>query len=69
MPGLVSRILVSVGQAVRAGEALIILEAMKMEQTLRAAADGVVEAILVKQGDVVAPGDILVHLSAANRAG
>jgi 3-methylcrotonyl-CoA carboxylase alpha subunit len=49
MPGLVSRILVSVGQAVRAGEALIILEAMKMEQTLRAAADGVVEAILVKQ--------------------
>jgi len=37
---------------------------MKMEQTLRASADGVVETIHVKQGDVVAPGDRLVELAA-----
>jgi acetyl-CoA carboxylase biotin carboxylase subunit len=62
MPGLVSRILVEAGQRVSAGDALIILEAMKMEQTLRAATDGIVETILVKLGDVVAPGDVLVHI-------
>ncbi|MGH9801164.1 MAG: acetyl/propionyl/methylcrotonyl-CoA carboxylase subunit alpha, partial [Blastocatellia bacterium] len=45
MPGVVLKILVSEGQQVVAGEALLILEAMKMEQTIRAAADGVVESI------------------------
>jgi acetyl-CoA carboxylase biotin carboxylase subunit len=62
MPGLVSRILVEPGQDVKAGDPLMILEAMKMEQTLRAATDGVVESIKVKLGDVVAPGDLLVHI-------
>jgi 3-methylcrotonyl-CoA carboxylase alpha subunit len=42
----------------------VILEAMKMEQTLRASSDGVVEAVLVKQGDVVAPGDSLIEIKA-----
>ena len=64
MPGQVLRILVEVGQQISAGDALVILEAMKMEQTLRASADGVVEAVLVKQGDVVAPGDTLVEIGA-----
>jgi propionyl-CoA carboxylase alpha chain len=67
MPGQVLKILVEVGQQVSAGDALVILEAMKMEQTLRAATDGVVEAVLVKQGDVVAPGDRLVEIAAVNR--
>jgi len=66
MPGLVSKILVREGQQVRVGDALVILEAMKMEQTLRAAADGVVERVLVKLGDVVAPGDVLVHIGASS---
>jgi len=64
MPGVVLKILVEVGQRVSSGDALVILEAMKMEQTLRAAADGVVEAVMVKQGDVVAPGDRLVEIAA-----
>ncbi|MEK6410416.1 MAG: acetyl-CoA carboxylase biotin carboxylase subunit [Acidobacteriota bacterium] len=64
MPGQVLKILVEVGQQVSAGDPLVILEAMKMEQTLRAATDGVVEAVLVKQGDVVAPGDTLVKIAA-----
>jgi geranyl-CoA carboxylase alpha subunit len=64
MPGQVLKVLVEVGQLVSAGDALVILEAMKMEQTLRAATDGVVEAVLVRQGDVVAPGDRLVEIAA-----
>src|SRR6185436_17771957 len=41
MPGQVLRVLVEVGQRVSTGDALVILEAMKMEQTLRASGDGV----------------------------
>jgi acetyl/propionyl-CoA carboxylase alpha subunit len=67
MPGQVLKVLVEVGQHVSAGDALVILEAMKMEQTLRAATDGVVESVLVKQGDVVAPGDRLVEIAAVMR--
>jgi 3-methylcrotonyl-CoA carboxylase alpha subunit len=63
MPGQVLKILVGAGQRISAGDPLVILEAMKMEQTLRASVDGVVEAILVKQGDVVAPGDVLIHIA------
>lgn len=64
MPGQVLKVLVTVGQQVAAGAALVVLEAMKMEQTLRASTDGVVEAVLVKPGDVVAPGDTLVEIKA-----
>jgi acetyl-CoA carboxylase biotin carboxylase subunit len=64
MPGQVLKVLVSNGQQVSAGDPLVILEAMKMEQTLRASTDGVVETVLVKQGDVVAPGDTLVEIAA-----
>jgi biotin carboxyl carrier protein len=64
MPGQVLKVLVTVGQQVSAGAALVVLEAMKMEQTLRASTDGVVEAVLVKPGNVVAPGDTLVEIKA-----
>ena len=63
MPGLVSKILVEVGQEVRCGDALVILEAMKMEQTIRASTEGVVEVIRVKIGDVVAPGEVLIQIA------
>ena len=66
MPGQVLKVLVETGQHVRIGDALVILEAMKMEQTLRATTEGVVEAILIKQGDVVAPGDRLVEIAATS---
>jgi len=66
MPGQVLKILVAVGQQVSAGDALVVLEAMKMEQTLRASTAGVVEAVLVKPGDVVAPGDTLVEIAAVS---
>ncbi|MFN7928285.1 MAG: biotin/lipoyl-containing protein [Blastocatellia bacterium] len=63
MPGLVAKILVTVGQAVKAGEPLLILEAMKMEQTMRAAVDGIVETIRVTEGEVVGPGAMLITLT------
>jgi 3-methylcrotonyl-CoA carboxylase alpha subunit len=62
MPGKVLKILVEVGQKVSAGDPLIILEAMKMEHTMRAVVDGVVESILVGDGEVVGPGQMLVQI-------
>ena len=62
MPGLVAKILVTVGQVVKAGDPLLILEAMKMEQTMRAAVDGVVETIRVAEGEIVGPGAMLITL-------
>ncbi|MEW6212910.1 MAG: biotin/lipoyl-containing protein, partial [Acidobacteriota bacterium] len=64
MPGQVLKILVAEGQRVEAGASLIVLEAMKMEQTIKATMDGFIETILVKVGDVVAPGEPLVQISA-----
>jgi len=65
MPGQVLKILVEVGQKVSVGDPLIILEAMKMEHTMRAAAPGVVEAVLVSDGEVVGPGQLLVQIASA----
>lgn len=62
MPGQVLRIAVSEGQTVSPGDALVVLEAMKMEQTIRTTIQGVVERILVHPGEVVAPGQMLVEI-------
>jgi acetyl/propionyl-CoA carboxylase alpha subunit len=64
MPGQVLRIIVAAGQRVEPGDALVVLEAMKMEQTIRTAIRGVVQAILVKPGAIVAPGQQLVDIEA-----
>ena len=64
MPGQVLRILVEQGQAVRAGDPLVVLEAMKMEQTIETSIDGVVGAVLVRAGEVVQPGQALVQIRA-----
>ncbi|MEO5951798.1 MAG: biotin carboxylase N-terminal domain-containing protein, partial [Chloroflexia bacterium] len=62
MPGKVLRILVSPGDQVTAEQPLVIIEAMKMEFTVRAPHDGSVAAVKYKQGDQVAVGDILIEL-------
>jgi len=51
MPGLLVSIAVEVGQEVRAGEELAVVEAMKMENILRALADGVVATVDAEPGD------------------
>ena len=62
MPGKVVRLLAGPGDLVAAGAALVVVEAMKMENELRAPRDGVVRAVHVSTGDAVAPGRPLVEI-------
>jgi len=64
MPGLVLRVHAEVGAAVVAGQPLLVLEAMKMEQTVFAPADGVVAELHAKAGDQVATGQVLAVVEA-----
>ena len=63
IPGNIWKILVSAGQQVAAGECVMILEAMKMEQEITAPRAGVVKQILVSQGAAVQTDDVLVVLN------
>jgi biotin carboxyl carrier protein len=60
MPGRVVVVEVTVGQAVQAGDGLLILEAMKMENEFKATAAGTVKEIRVETGQIVNPGDTLL---------
>lgn len=62
MPGLVVDVPVSEGQSVAKGDTLVILEAMKMENALKAAADAVVKKIVVKKGQAVDKNQVLIQL-------
>jgi pyruvate carboxylase subunit B len=62
MPGLVVRVSVVVGDTVSAGQGLVVVEAMKMENELRAAVAGVVTAVLAIPGQAVDKGALLVEL-------
>jgi len=62
MPGLIVRIDVGVGDAVRAGQGVVAMEAMKMENELRSSSTGTVKAIHVEAGKAVEKGTILVEL-------
>lgn len=63
MPGLVLSIAVTEGQEVKEGEPLLILEAMKMENVIKAVADGVVNKIEVKEGAAVEKGQLLIAIA------
>ena len=63
MPGKVVRVLVGVGQPVSARQPLVVVEAMKMENELRAAAAGVVSQIAVAEGQSVEAGGLLVVIT------
>jgi biotin carboxyl carrier protein len=62
MPGLVVRVRVAVGDRVEAGQGVVVMEAMKMENELRATAAGVVKSIEVEAGTAVEKGTLLVAL-------
>lgn len=62
LPGTILDVKVAPGQAVKTGEIVIIMEAMKMETEVVAAADGVVDSILVKKGDAVDTDATLITL-------
>jgi len=63
MPGLVIRVNVQVGDAVHAGQGLVVMEAMKMENELRAPASGIVKSVAVAPGTAVEKGALLVQLA------
>ena len=67
MPGLIVRVEVQPGQAVEAGQGVVIMEAMKMENELRAEAPGVVSRVLVQAGQAVEKGAVLVEFEAGPR--
>jgi biotin carboxyl carrier protein len=60
MPGLVVRVNCEPGGSVRKGQALVILEAMKMENEIRSPIDGIAKEVRVAQGQAVEKGDLLV---------
>ena len=62
MNGSIVRVLVEVGQTVEAGAQLVVLEAMKMEHSLRAPHAGVIKALFFQEGEMVSEGSALVEL-------
>lgn len=66
MNGSIVRVLVAVGQQVEVGTALVVLEAMKMEHSIRAAHAGTVKALYCHEGEMVSEGAVLVELDEAS---
>lgn len=70
IPGTVMAIHVTVGQRVKKGQALLVIEAMKMETEIQASEEGIVVEICCQKGDKVTPGQVLVRLnSKAKKSG
>ena len=63
MPGNILDVKVSAGASVKAGDVLVILEAMKMENEILAPQDGTVASVNVNKGDTVNSGDVLVSMN------
>ncbi len=63
MPGNILKVNVSVGQAVKKGDVICVLEAMKMENDIPAPADGTIASVNVQNGASVNSGDVLVTMN------
>jgi len=62
MPGMVVRVQVQVGDVVQPGQGLVVMEAMKMENELRATAPATVKAVIAQPGTAVEKGALLIEL-------
>ena len=62
MPGNIVDVLVAEGDVVKAGQPVLVIEAMKMESEVQAPAGGTVEGIFVAKGDRVTPGEVLIEV-------
>jgi acetyl-CoA/propionyl-CoA carboxylase biotin carboxyl carrier protein len=67
MPGRVIAVRADEGQPVRAGEVVVVIEAMKMEHAVAATQDGTVERLAVGEGDQVERGAVVAEISASDR--
>ena len=63
MPGNILDVKVKAGDSVKAGDTLLILEAMKMENEISAPQDGTIASVNVRKGDVVNSGDLLCTMN------
>ncbi len=63
LPGLILEVYIKTGDMVKAGQNLLMMEAMKMENQVEATHDGTVKKVYIQKGDSVAEGDPLVELS------
>lgn len=62
MPGIILSVNVKVGQEVKEGETLLILEAMKMENAIGSPKDGVIKSIFIKSGETVDKGELMIEM-------
>jgi biotin carboxyl carrier protein len=63
LPGVIIAVKVNVGDAVKAGQTVAVLEAMKMENDIQAECDGTVTAVKVAKGDSVLEGAVIVTIA------
>jgi biotin carboxyl carrier protein len=61
MPGLILEIKVKEGQAIKEGDQLIVLEAMKMENVIKSSGEGIIKKVLVKKGESVEKNHVLIE--------
>ncbi len=66
MPGRITKVIVKEGNPVKAGDTVLIVEAMKMENEIHTPIDGVVKEIYIKEGDSVNPDETLIYVEACN---
>ncbi len=62
MPGKILEVMVKTGDIVKAGDTLLILEAMKMQNAILASTKGIIKKVLVKEGDTTSKSDLLIEL-------
>lgn len=67
MPGIIIKVLVQAGESVQAGQRLLVLEAMKMEQALTAPFEGTVKHLHTQEGEIVAEGTVLIEVEKDSR--
>jgi len=63
MPGLVLNVLVNEGDTIKAGDAILVLEAMKMENIIKASGEGTIKKINVNKGQAVEKGQVLIEVA------
>lgn len=62
MPGKILEVMVKVGDSIKAGDTLLILEAMKMQNAILASVKGTIKKVLVKEGDTASKSDLLIEM-------